>query len=73
MSDSKPAKAKLVEQNKTPGGGRVAVVQFNPETLKVTYANQIVQPKSNFNGKVEGSEWISRSFICWIGQTMFPP
>ena len=26
-------------------GGTVANVQFNPETLKVTYANQIVQPK----------------------------
>jgi len=42
-------KAQLIElnqdfQNEKDGGQRVAV-QFNPETLKVTFANQIVQPQ----------------------------
>ncbi len=42
------AKAKLIEldaqfTNEKPGGKQVEV-QFNPESLKVTFANQIVQP-----------------------------
>jgi hypothetical protein len=47
MPDPKPAKAKLKELNPPPGQtAKEATVQFNPEMLKVTYANQIVQPKS---------------------------
>lgn len=43
------AKARLIELDQTfkrpkPGGKNVSV-QFNPESLKVTYANQLVEPK----------------------------
>jgi hypothetical protein len=43
------AKAQLIEldadfKNEKPGGQKVSV-QFNPETLKVTFANQLVQPQ----------------------------
>ena len=43
------AKAQLIEldadfKNEKPGGEKVSV-QFNPETLKVTFANQLVQPE----------------------------
>ncbi len=42
-------KAQLIELDqsfeKEKDGGRKALVQFNPETLKVTFANQIVQPQ----------------------------
>lgn len=43
------AKAQLIEldadfKNEKPGGQKVTV-QFNPETLKVTFANQLVQPQ----------------------------
>jgi Contractile injection system tube protein len=44
------AKAKLVELDaafKDPApGGRTVTVQFNPDTLKVTYANRTQQPQS---------------------------
>jgi hypothetical protein len=43
------AKAQLIEMNddfKNPKpGGQNVKVQFNPESLKITYANQIEQPK----------------------------
>ena len=43
------SKAKLIElkqdfKDEKPGGQTVDV-QFNPETLKVTFANQLVQPQ----------------------------
>jgi hypothetical protein len=43
------AKAQLIQldddfKNEKPGGQKVSV-QFNPETLKVTFANQLVQPQ----------------------------
>jgi hypothetical protein len=42
-------KAKLIELDQTfakeKGGGQQVEVQFNPESLKVTFANQIVQPQ----------------------------
>jgi len=45
------AKARLIELDASfkneKDGGNQATVQFNPETLKVTFANQIVQPKGN--------------------------
>lgn len=45
----RPAKAQLIEldaQFHPKSGGKVVVVQFNPETLKVGYANQIAQPNN---------------------------
>jgi hypothetical protein len=43
------ARAQLIELDQTfqkeKDGGQKVVVQFNPETLKVTFANQIVQPQ----------------------------
>ena len=43
------AKAQLIELDQTfekeKDGGRKVAVQFNPESLKVTFANQIVQPQ----------------------------
>jgi hypothetical protein len=50
MPESMPlAKAKLIElkddwSGKNPDGLEV-VVQFNPESLKVTYSNQVVPPQ----------------------------
>lgn len=42
-------KARLIELDqsfeKEKSGGRNVAVQFNPESLKVTYANQLVQPQ----------------------------
>lgn len=50
MADTqRPAKAQLIELDSAfnlKSGGKVAVVQFNPETLKVSYANQIAQPNN---------------------------
>jgi hypothetical protein len=46
---SELTRATLIELNQAftskKDGGREVEVQFNPETLKVTYANQIVQPQ----------------------------
>jgi hypothetical protein len=43
------AKAQLIEMQEDftaeKSGGQKTIVQFNPETLKVSYANQIVQPQ----------------------------
>lgn len=48
MAESrKPVKAQLIELDATfqeKSGGKRVTIQFNPETLKVSYANQIVQP-----------------------------
>lgn len=49
MSETALAKARLIELKEDfsaelPGGKQVAV-QFNPETMKVSFANQIVQPQ----------------------------
>jgi len=42
-------KAQLIELDQTftdeKSGGQRVEVQFNPESLKVSFANQIVQPK----------------------------
>lgn len=41
-------KAKLIELDqdfKEKSGGKSVTVQFNPDTLKVTFANQVVQPQ----------------------------
>jgi Contractile injection system tube protein/LysM domain len=55
MPDPKPAKAKLVEQNPANPPAKVVTVQFNPETLKVSYANQVVPPKSEGNAQENAS------------------
>ncbi|SRR6266404_4338480 len=43
------SKARLIELNQQftdiKSGGKNIPVQFNPETLKITYANQLVEPK----------------------------
>ena len=54
----RPAKAQLVELdakfNDMPSGqGKSVTVQFNPETLKVSFANQVNQP-ANTGGKKGG-------------------
>jgi hypothetical protein len=50
MSETALAKAKLIELKEDFSaelpGGKAVVVQFNPETLKVSFANQIVQPQA---------------------------
>lgn len=55
MAQQSPAKATLTE--KDPPGGRPhqVTVQFNPETLKVSYSNQIVAPKGEGNAKEKSS------------------
>lgn len=48
MSETALAKARLIELKEDFSaelpGGKAVVVQFNPETMKVSFANQIVQP-----------------------------
>lgn len=51
MADSgRPAKAQLIEMDdkfdQPKSGGKNTTVQFNPETLKVSFANQIVPPNN---------------------------
>ena len=50
-SDVSLAKAKLKELdenfNDTKGDDKSVIVQFNPDTLKVTYANQVQQPNGS--------------------------
>lgn len=57
------AKARLVELDPTfrqpRSGGRNVPVQFNPESLKITYANQLVEPKGG--DKAAGSA--GRQFV----------
>jgi hypothetical protein len=54
MPDSaKPAKAQLIELDASfekKSDGKVVSVQFNPETLKVSFANQLVQPANAGGG-----------------------
>ncbi len=49
MSETALAKARLIELtedfSEKLGGGKAVDVQFNPETMKVSFANQIVQPQ----------------------------
>ncbi|MFN7277265.1 MAG: peptidoglycan-binding protein, partial [Betaproteobacteria bacterium] len=54
--------AKLFELNdQGKPGQKKAIVQFNPETLKVTYANQIVEPPAGSGSQSDGST--SRQFV----------
>ena len=51
-------KASLIEldtEYNEKQGGKQVEVQFNPETLKVTFANQIVQPSSTGSNTSSGS------------------
>jgi hypothetical protein len=41
--------------------GKTAVIQFNPESLKVTYANQIVDPPAGSGSQSDGTS--SRQFV----------
>jgi hypothetical protein len=41
--------------------GRSAIVQFNPETLKVSYANQVVDPPAGAGSQKDGTA--SRQFV----------
>lgn len=42
-------------------GGRSALVQFNPESLKVSYANQLVDPPAGAGSQKDGTA--SRQFV----------
>ena len=69
MSDAKKLeKAKLVEMEadfaNPKSGGKETVVQFNPESLKVTFANQLVQPgNGGANGTGDQSNQAGRQFV----------
>jgi hypothetical protein len=69
MSNTVPlVKARLIELNpdfSDKKGGKETVVQFNPETLKVTYANQIVQPNNSGGGGASNSS--KPSSIQFVG------
>jgi hypothetical protein len=55
VADAPLAKAKLIELDalfELKSGGKQAEVQFNPDTLKVTYANQLAQQGAG--GKAAG-------------------
>jgi hypothetical protein len=85
MSDpSRPVKAQLIEldSNYQPkDGGKTVTVQFNPETLKVSFANQIVQPSNGGVGDQRGST--GRQFVgagttkltlqIWFDVAALPP
>jgi len=65
--ESKFSKAQLVELNpdlSEKSDGKTVSVQFNPETLKVSFANQLVQP-SNAGGATTGdqSNQAGRQFV----------
>lgn len=67
VSDSsKPAKAELIELDanfEKKSGGKAVTVQFNPETLKVSFANQLVQPNGGSGGTGDQSGPASRQFV----------
>lgn len=60
MAKQKPAKAKLIELVAPNQTGTSVTVQFNPETLKVSYSNQVVPPKG------EGSQQ-EKASIQYVG------
>jgi Contractile injection system tube protein len=56
VAEQELQRAKLIELDsefQVKDGGQVAKVQFNPDTLKVTYANQLAQQGAG--GKAEGT------------------
>jgi hypothetical protein len=61
---SKPAKAQLIELDASfdvKSGGKSVSVQFNPESLKVSFANQLVQPANAGAGDQSGPS--ARQFV----------
>jgi hypothetical protein len=61
-------KAKLIEMEPDfsgpKSGGKTTTVQFNPESLKVTFANQLVQPgNGGANGTGDQSNQAGRQFV----------
>ncbi len=67
-SGKKLEKAKLVEMEADfsgpKSGGKETTVQFNPESLKVTFANQLVQPgNGGANGTGDQSNQAGRQFV----------
>lgn len=85
MSDpSRPVKAQLIEldANYQPkDNGKVVTVQFNPENMKVSFANQLVQPANGGVGAQNGSS--GRQFVgagttkltlqIWFDVAALPP
>jgi hypothetical protein len=75
VPDAKPAKATLIEVDPdTPADAQTVTVQFNPETLKVTYANQIVTPqegKSQENASMQfvGAGTMKLALQIWFDVT----
>ena len=64
------AKAELREldpKGNETGQNRVTV-QFNPETLKVSYANQVVPPDTNNNSKKDNTDKRATSAIQYVGK-----
>jgi len=65
----RPVKAQLIEldglaENANPkSGGKSVSVQFNPETLKVSFANQIAQPANTGGGSGDQSQPATRQFV----------
>jgi hypothetical protein len=56
MANPKVEKAQLVELDaQSNPKGEPVTVQFNPETLKVSFANQVVPPKGTGNNKEKSS------------------
>src|SRR5437868_4314966 len=55
MAQQKPAKATLTEKDPPSGPPQKVTVQFNPETLKVSYANQIATPQGEAKPKENNS------------------
>ncbi len=65
---AKLEKARLIEMEadfaNPKSGGKTTIVQFNPESLKVTFANQLVQPgNGGANGTGDQSNQAGRQFV----------
>jgi len=77
------SKARLIELNQQftdiKSGGKNIPVQFNPETLKITYANQLVEPKGgNKAAGTAGRQFVGEgttklALQLWFDVTAFPP
>ena len=80
MANAKVEKAQLVEvdQQSRPKGKPV-MVQFNPETLKVSFANQVVPPKGSGDNKEKsaiqfvGAGTTKLTLQLWFDVTGQPP
>src|SRR5262245_45850288 len=63
------AKAELRELDPSGNetGQNLVTVQFNPETLKVSYANQVVPPENN-SGEAKSTDKRATSAIQYVGK-----